>query len=354
MNVRKTFLQLTQKTYPHGTEDQLLPFLPKGYEKDDLGNYFIKIGETSTMFTCHLDTACSEQKNVNHKIGSRFIETDGKTILGADDKAGMTVMLYMIENKVPGLYYFFIGEEVGCIGSNAASGYYNFSDYTKCISFDRRGYDSVITEQFYGVCCSDEFAKEIATQLNKANLLFKFRPDPTGIMTDSASFMGDIPECTNISVGYFDEHKHIEKQDIQFLVNLCEAVVKVDWESLPVMRDPNDSYSYGWSSSSSSSSSTSSSSGSLSTTINVWIDDVKWRAKLSNQRIIEERSAIYAWILHQDGYPDLTQVNWDGQTCEIEYGGGSEYIGDRSDLIDLIPELDNIPLDCLDLITKLG
>ena len=42
-----------------------------------------------------------------------------KTILGADDKAGMVILLYMIEKKIPGLYYFFIGEEVGCIGSNA-------------------------------------------------------------------------------------------------------------------------------------------------------------------------------------------------------------------------------------------
>lgn len=348
MNVRETFLKLTQKTYPHGTEDQLLSFLPKGIEKDEFGNYFLRLGKSDTMFTCHLDTACQVQNKVNHKIGHQFIETDGKTILGADDKAGMTVMLYMIEHKVPGLYYFFIGEEVGCIGSGAVSSKYNFSDFKKCISFDRRGYDSVITEQFYGVCCSDEFAKDLSVQLNKANLSFNFRPDPTGIMTDSASFMEEIPECTNISVGYFNEHKTIEKQDVKFLVNLCEAVIKVDWESLPVMRDPKEETYYSYTAPKSTESTT------LSSTISVWIDDVKWRAKLTNQRIIEERSAIYGWVLRQGVYYDLNGVDWDGQICNVRYGGTTEFLGDRQDLMYIIPELEDIPLEGLDLITKLG
>lgn len=65
------------------------------------------------MFTCHLDTCCHKQEFVNHVQDDRFIRTDGKSI-GADDKAGMVVLLYMIEKGIPGIYYFFIGEEVGC------------------------------------------------------------------------------------------------------------------------------------------------------------------------------------------------------------------------------------------------
>ena len=94
-------------------------------------------------------------------------------------------------------------------------------------------------------------------------------------------------------------------------------------------------------------------SDSLSTTISVWIDDVKWRAKLTNQRIIEERSAIYGWVLREGTYYDLSGVNWDGQTCIVEYGGFSEVLGDRQDLMCIIPELEEIPLDGLDLITRL-
>ena len=234
--ILETFLKLTNQTCPYGYEDDLVQLMieqgifPTDLQKDIHGNYFYKIGESRTIFASHLDTVSKDYVQVVHTFDDYLIGTDGKTTLGADDKAGMTVILYMIENKVPGLYYFFIGEEVGCIGSSAASTL-DFSDYKKCVSFDRRGYDSVITEQLYGVCCSDEFASALSQELNKKNLTFNFRPDPTGIFTDSACFMDSIPECTNISVGYFNEHKHNETQDIKFLVNLCEAVVKIDWTS---------------------------------------------------------------------------------------------------------------------------
>lgn len=341
MNIRETFLKLTQFTYPHGTEGKLKPYLPSGFQEDDFGNYFIKIGQSDTMFTCHLDTCSSHYQKVNHDIGSKFIKTDGKTILGADDKAGMTVLLYMIENKVPGLYYFFIGEEVGGIGSSAASSL-NFSDYNKCISFDRRGYDSVITEQWFGKCCSDEFAESLSDELNRKNLTFNFKPDPTGIFTDSASFMHDISECTNISVGYFSEHQVTEKQDINFLIKLCESVIKVNWESLPVMRDPDSWKSF--------SSESSKSSELLSTTLNVWIDNVKCSAKLTNERIVKERSYIYGWVINQGSYYDLDSVDWDGKTAYINYGGISEYLADREDLMFMIEELENIPISDLVLV----
>jgi hypothetical protein len=74
-------------------------------------------------------------------------------------------------------------------------------------------------------------------------------PDNTGVYTDSAEFTHVIPECTNISVGYYKEHTHLEHQDIDHLIKLCLASVKIDWESLPVKRDPKQieykSYSYG-------------------------------------------------------------------------------------------------------------
>ena len=346
MNIRETFLKLTQWTYPHGTESKLKPFLPKGFQEDDFGNYFIKIGESDTMFTCHLDTCSPLYQKVNHVIGSKIIKTDGKTILGADDKAGMTVLLYMIEKGVPGLYYFFIGEEVGGIGSSAASSM-SFSEYNKCVSFDRRGYDSVITEQWFGKCCSDEFAQALANSLNKAHLSFNFRPDPTGIFTDSASFMDDIPECTNISVGYFSEHQVTESQNIQFLTNLCEAVVKIDWSSLPVMRNPNEIYTSTFVKASTDDVLE------LSAIINVWIDEEKWSARLTNERLVEERSHIYGWLFRQGSYYDLDFIDWDGKVAYINYGGVNEYLGDREDLMYLIEELENIPLDGLELITRI-
>jgi hypothetical protein len=365
MNILTTFLRLTEYTIPYGEESYFYKYLPKGIQMDDWGNYFIKIGESRTMFTCHLDVVCSKIEKVNHVIGSRFIKTDGTTILGADDKAGMTVLLYMIENKVPGLYYFFIGEEIGGIGSGDASYKGDWNNYDRCISFDRKGYTSVITEQFYGECCSTEFADELSKALNKTTSLFKFKPDNTGSFTDSASFMDYIPECTNISVGYFNQHNKDEYQDIRFLDLLCQAVVKIDWESLPTKRDPNDPYSkypknilskvdldgaadfieeersY-----------------KRKTILNVYIDDIEYLAEVSDQRINREISMIEHYLVWSEEITDFKQVWWDGKEAYIEFygmnseGHSMEFYGSREDMIEMIEDLGEIPLTDLNLLGK--
>jgi hypothetical protein len=251
MNIKDTFLALTSKTYPYGFEDELVSFLPKGYFQDRHGNYFYKIGESRTAFTSHLDTACKDQVNIVHEFDGNIIKTDGKSILGADDKAGVTILLYMIEKNVPGLYCFFFGEEVGCIGSGLASSDPMFKDYNRMISFDRRGTNSIITFQSSKRCCSEVFAKELSKEYNRYGMTMA--PDDTGVYTDSAEFTSVIPECTNISVGYYKEHTHTEQQDITHLIKLCDASVKINWENLSTKRDPKlteyKSYSYNKSSS---------------------------------------------------------------------------------------------------------
>lgn len=235
MNIKETFLQLTSNTYPYGHEPKLRRYLPSGTKRDKYGNYFLKIGNSETVFTSHLDTANKEFGPVKHVIEGNIIKTDGKSILGADDKAGVTVLLYLIEQKVPGTYYFFIGEEVGCIGSKAASKD-DFSSYKRVVSFDRRDVCSVITHQSSKRCCSKEFANDLSSKYISLGL--ELKPDDTGIYTDSAEFMEIVSECTNISVGYYKEHTYTESQDIDFLEKLCIASSKINWESLPSVRDP--------------------------------------------------------------------------------------------------------------------
>jgi len=241
-NPRKTFLSLVTKTYPHGHEDEVLPFLP-ALKKDIVGNYYAIIGgHTETMFTSHLDTADRKQMTtslLSVKEGEdEIIVTDGSSVLGADDKSGTTVMLYMMEHNVPGLYYFFIGEERGGIGSHALADVFESVDHLRnvkrCVSFDRRNYHSIITSQMGTDCCSPEFANALCEAYSANGMSMK--PDNTGIYTDSASFIDDIPECTNVSVGYFNEHTGKERQNITFLAKLCEASVKIDWKSLPTKR----------------------------------------------------------------------------------------------------------------------
>lgn len=244
MNIKKLFLELTEYTIPNGMEYTLEKFFPKGIQKDGCGNYFIKIGNSRTIFTCHMDTVGKRQK-VNHVIDGDFIKTDGKSILGGDDKNGMTVLLYMISRKTPGTYYFFQGEESGMVGARKiiASNKEFFKDYDRMISFDRRAYHSVITHQIGKRGCSQEFALALASELN--NFGFNYKPDSSGIFTDSASFFGIIPECTNLSVGYFGEHQSSEMTDIKFLKNLAKAACIVNWEELPIGEIKEDKIKYG-------------------------------------------------------------------------------------------------------------
>jgi len=238
--VFETFLRLTSKTVPFGFEDdfisQMRKLFPTGLQKDEWGNYYYKVGDSRTIFASHIDTVSKEFVKVTHQINGNIISTDGKTTLGADDKAGVTVMLWMIQNNVPGFYYFFIGEEVGCIGSGLAAEQGLFKGkFDRIISFDRRGNNSVITHQSSQRCCSEKFADSLVSEFNRVGM--NYRTDDGGVYTDSAEFMGIIPECTNISVGYNKEHTTSESQDIEHLTSLSEACLRVNWENLPTVRD---------------------------------------------------------------------------------------------------------------------
>lgn len=240
--ILNTFLTLTSETYPYGTESVIFDkmvkenLLPETVQTDQHGNYFLKIGDSRTVFASHLDTVCKEHTQVIHQFEGDLIKTDGKTTLGADDKAGVTIMLWMIKHNIPGLYYFFIGEEVGCIGSGLAAKYGDFKGkYDRIISFDRKGTNSVITYQSSSRSCSDDFAKQLAKELNKSGLSYKL--DDTGVYTDSAEFVDVIPECTNLSVGYYSEHTFRESQDIKHLTKLANSCLLVDWENLVTKRD---------------------------------------------------------------------------------------------------------------------
>jgi len=241
-NVRDTFISLVTETYPMGHEEEVVPFITPGLTRDQYGNYYTIIGDSDTAFTCHLDTASRTKDNVvlvgYKKDGQDFIMTDGTSILGADDKSGVAVIMYMIANNVPGVYWFFYGEERGGIGSGKVAMDYESYPFMKkikkMISFDRRNYYSVITSQMGLECCSNDFAQSLCGELNKSGL--KLNLDPTGVFTDSANFIDIIPECTNVSVGYFNEHTHDELQNITYLERLAKACVAADWGKLTVKR----------------------------------------------------------------------------------------------------------------------
>lgn len=242
MDIKEKFLELTKKTYPMGSEKEVYKLLPQDFIKDPYDNLYWIIGDSDTMFCSHLDTV-GTTGSIEHEIDKNMIKTNGKSILGADDKAGVVIMLEMIERNVPGFYLFTVGEEKGCTGSSKLSQKLEkkldekFKNIKKIVALDRSGYRSVITHQSDGQrSCSDTFGNALCVELNKFG--FNYVLDPTGTYCDSAEFADLFPECTNISVGYFDQHSNRERQDIDFLGRLADACSKINWNGLPVARDP--------------------------------------------------------------------------------------------------------------------
>ena len=373
MNIKEKFLELTSRTYPHGTEEDIFPLLDSRLEKDEFGNLFIQIGKSDVMFTSHLDTATSALTQVVHTFDGKLIKTDGKSILGADDKAGVVIMLNMIENNIPGLYYFFLGEEVGCIGSRKVATKQKtekIEGINKVISFDRRGTDSVITFQSSQRCCSETFGEALSKQLNLSDETFSYKNDPTGILTDSVQFIGIYSECTNISVGYKNEHTYGEVQDIEHLDKLAQACLLVDWNSLPVERDPSkteyksygggysgyghgwdDDYDYGYSSRGLSNNR---SFTKEPRTEKVWFHDKKYNyvsnvevdtltKKVVSVDLCKERIA-YEKMIIDDLLESLElcyiSSQWDGFKLKVLYEFDHSTECNRNDMIEYLPEID--------------
>lgn len=249
-------LHTLQQCRPHGTRTEQLyvtwlceRIRAAGFEPefDTFGNVWVITDiEASTLFTSHTDTVHhweGEQQVGYYMDGAdTMLMTMGKPdVLGADDGTGCIMMLEMLRRGVRGTFAWFRGEEVGCVGSSAFAGSglagYYLDGINRAVAFDRAGYADVINIQRGGQCCSDEFADALSmalsTALPGADLLFA---PSRGVYTDTAELTGKVRECTNLSVGYFAQHTDNERQNLSFAKTLIDALVVVDWESLPTVR----------------------------------------------------------------------------------------------------------------------
>lgn len=237
---------------PHGTAsvdyftDWLWEMLP-GYLRDasfldGAGNLHVDARITDyhkTLFVAHVDTVHREEGiNAVRKTDTHWY-ADGSQ-LGADDGAGVALLMHMLHNEVAGYYIFTQGEEKGGIGAAYLAKEHAelLLEFDRAIAFDRRGIDSVITHQGWSRCCSDDFGMALGRELDKNNDNMMHLNDDTGVYTDTAEFTGIIPECTNISVGYQFEHSDREELNMVYYKQLADAVLDVEWDFLPVVRDP--------------------------------------------------------------------------------------------------------------------
>ena len=212
--------------------------------------------ESTILWSCHTDTVHGANDPLRtlpqYDPKTRMVSSGGNVILGADDGAGMWLLLEMIEAGIAGTYIFHRGEECGGIGSSYMAQQHGdwLARFTHAIAFDRKGTTSVITAQ-WGVCCSDNFARHFADhikQVSKGELLLK--PDDTGVFTDTANYTDIISECTNISVGYYNAHTTKETLDVNYLKVLRDAMCATTTHTFPVFERPQEVWGatdkWGW------------------------------------------------------------------------------------------------------------
>ena len=163
-----TFIELVKIDSPSGDEDKMakemgnrLEELGGRVETDSFGNVianFEGVGEP-LMLNAHLDTV-EPGRGIKPKVGKIKIETDGTTILGGDDKAGLAIIIEAItsikEKKLPHVPLEVVltrGEEAGLLGAINLD--YAKISTKKGVSFDGHGPVSNITVAAPGICPID-------------------------------------------------------------------------------------------------------------------------------------------------------------------------------------------------------
>lgn len=208
--------------------------------------------QPTVLFSCHIDTVDVDfsgqlvgnkvqRKSLTYDPNFGLIGLDKESVgscLGADDGAGIWLMLEMLKAKVPGGYIFHRGEERGGIGSRAmlVENRALLEQFDLAVAFDRARDCEVIVKQGGQECASEKFGTALCKKLNEAGM--DYTNSDKGSFTDTKVYRGVIAECVNLGVGYDGQHGVGETQDYAHLVAMAKALIAIDWESLPVDRDP--------------------------------------------------------------------------------------------------------------------
>jgi hypothetical protein len=243
----RTLVQMLEYRRPHGSGSErkfinrFIRPLP-GIRTDAGGNYYLQIGENPrVLWSAHTDSVHSSSGKQRIVMDDKHIiklsSRENANCLGADNAAGVWMLLELIKTNMPGLYVFHRQEESGGVGSSffAKNMKHLLTGIEAAIAFDRRGTRSIITHQWSGQTASTKFATTLADLLGMDH-----QPDSGGTFTDTASYADQISECTNISVGFYSEHSKNESLDVAYLYELRNAVVALNPADLHCERTPGD------------------------------------------------------------------------------------------------------------------
>lgn len=235
---------------------------------DAAGNIYYKVGTSTTLFAAHIDTAHHRDGANSYKLyktekvrfkkasdgafqpkaweQAEFVTADGDC-LGADDGAGVMLLCWLMQNRVPGAYVFTRGEECGGIGATYIADTFPrwLMQFNRAVCFDRADTEEIVTVQGGTRCASSEFAEALSVAFQEQGMLYV--ESEKGVYTDCKEWVAFVPEAVNLSVGYAKQHGPNESLDLQHLRQLAEAVLEIDWETLPTERDPSEKEVKGYS-----------------------------------------------------------------------------------------------------------
>ena len=211
---------------------------------DSTGNIYATKG-AGDSFPCVVSHIDQVQKT--HGKDFMVIEVDGKCFgfspsamemrgLGADDKNGIWVCLQVLAKYDTIKCAFFVGEEIGCVGSSDANMEF-FEDCRYVLQCDRRNGGDLITS-IWGDLCSEEFLddSDFAT--------FGYR-ETDGLSTDVGTLKdnGLKVSCVNMSCGYYNPHTDEEWTNLGELQNCLDFVCHIIEKCAKVY--PHESMPYG-------------------------------------------------------------------------------------------------------------
>lgn len=185
--------------------------IPEASLRFDMGNIYITKGEAD-VYPCiiaHTDTV--------HSILSKFavLKQDGvyfawdgsqQVGVGGDDKVGIALALWFLQEKPNMKIAFFKDEEIGCKGSTHADMQF-FDDVAFVLQADRMNYSDVVSSIMGVKLFGEEFTDAITPFVEKYG-----RTIGTGGMTDVWKLRNKGLEVAsmNMSCGYYRPHSDRE------------------------------------------------------------------------------------------------------------------------------------------------
>ena len=205
----------------------------------EIGNIYVTKGVSDTYYPClvsHIDQVqtihsrdfqATETKDIIFGYSPKNKRLEG---LGADDKNGVWICLKCLMKYENIKVAFFVGEEIGCVGSSKADMDF-FNDVRFVVQCDRRGSNDLIAS----ICSTEIASKEFIEATGHEAFGYHLEE---GMMTDVLTLKenGLAVSCVNLSCGYYDPHSDHEftiKKDLLNCLSFVENIIENCTETYP-------------------------------------------------------------------------------------------------------------------------